>query len=113
MTNTEIIFKAAISTGIYTEAEATAIMEQFGELPIHTFAEWKKAGFSVKRGEHAALVCDLWKYTSKPGKSTQAVREAAQKAGKDVDMNAPDPHYYMAKSHLFTAAQVHEIEKTA
>ena len=41
---------------------------------FHTFAEWKRMGYSVKKGQHAALVCNLWKYTDKPGKAT---REAA------------------------------------
>lgn len=83
MTNNEIIINQAIAHGIYTKAEAQAIVAAKGCLPIHTFAEWKKAGYSVKRGEHAAITCDLWKYA-----------------------DAPDPHYYMAKAHLFTREQV-------
>ena len=55
MTNNEIIINQAIAHGIYTKAEAQAIVAAKGCLPIHTFAEWKKAGFSVKRGEHAAI----------------------------------------------------------
>ena len=68
---------------------------------FHTFAEWKRMGYSVKKGEHAALVCNLWKYTEKPGK---AAREAAAAAGEDAPES--DPHFYMAKSHLFSALQV-------
>lgn len=99
MTNNEIIISEAIKHGIYTKAEAQAIVAAKGCLPIHTFAEWKKAGFSVKRGEHAAITCDLWKYTERPGK--------AAKAGQNSpDADAPDPHYYMAKAHLFTLDQV-------
>ena len=41
---------------------------------FHTFAEWKRMGYSVKKGQHAALTCQIWKYTDKPGK---AAREAA------------------------------------
>ena len=40
-------------------------------------------------------------YTDKPGK---AVREAAEAAGKDAPET--DPHFYMAKAHLFHALQV-------
>lgn len=36
---------------------------------FHTFAEWKRMGYSVKKGQHAALTCQLWKYTDKPGKA--------------------------------------------
>lgn len=71
MTNNEIIINQAIAHGIYTKAEAQAIVAAKGCLPIHTFAEWKKAGYSVKRGEHAAVTCDLWKYTERPGQGRQ------------------------------------------
>lgn len=107
MTNNEIIISEAIKHGIYTKAEAQAIVAAKGCLPIHTFAEWKKAGYSVKRGEHAAIVCDLWKYTERPGKAAKAARAEAAKAGQNgPDADAPDPHYYMAKAHLFTRNQV-------
>ena len=78
MTNNEIIINQAIAHGIYTKAEAQAIVAAKGCLPIHTFAEWKKAGYSVKRGEHAAITCDLWKYTERPGKAAKAEGEAEQ-----------------------------------
>lgn len=68
---------------------------------FHTFAEWKRMGYSVKKGQHAALTCNLWKYTDKPGK---AAREAAAEAGKDAPET--DPHFYMTKAHLFHALQV-------
>lgn len=107
MTNNEIIISEAIKHGIYTKAEAQAIVAAKGCLPIHTFAEWKKAGYSVKRGEHAAITCDLWKYTERPGKAAKAARAEAAKAGQNgPDADAPDPHYYMAKAHLFTRDQV-------
>lgn len=107
MTNNEIIINQAIAHGIYTKAEAQAIVAAKGCLPIHTFAEWKKAGYSVKRGEHAAITCDLWKYTERPGKAAKAARAEAAKAGQNgPDADAPDPHYYMAKAHLFTRDQV-------
>lgn len=73
---------------------------------LHTFAEWKRLGYVVKKGQHAALVCNLWKYTDKPGK---AAREAAAAAGEDAPET--DPHFYMAKSHLFHALQVEKIKK--
>ena len=57
MTNNEIIINQAIAHGIYTKAEAQAIV-------------------AAKAGQN----------------------------GPDAD--APDPHYYMAKSHLFTLDQV-------
>ena len=73
---------------------------------FHTFAEWKRMGYSVKKGQHAALTCQLWKYTDKPGK---AAREAAEAAGQDTPET--DPHFYMAKAHLFHALQVEKSKR--
>lgn len=73
---------------------------------FHTFAEWKRMGYSVKKGQHAALVCRLWKYTDKPGK---AAREAAAAAGEEAP--EVDPHFYMAKSLLFHALQVEKSKR--
>ena len=65
---------------------------------FHTFAEWKR--------QHAALTCQLWKYTDKPGK---AAREAAEAAGQDTPET--DPHFYMTKAHLFHALQVEKSKR--
>lgn len=73
---------------------------------FHTFAEWKRMGYSVKKGQHAALVCNLWKYTDKPGK---AARDAAAAAGEDAPES--DPHFYLQKSHLFHALQVEKSKR--
>lgn len=73
---------------------------------FHTFAEWKRMGYSVKKGQHAALTCQLWKYTDKPGK---AAREAAEADGKDAPET--DPHFYMTKAHLFHALQVEKSKR--
>lgn len=132
MTNNEIIFEtvraaftpaqlANLVKAIYPADKINArrasvkitVAEDSGDTPedifnamlaadtFHTFAEWKRMGYSVKKGEHAALVCNLWKYTDKPGK---AAREAAAAAGQDAPES--DPHFYMAKAHLFSALQV-------
>ena len=63
-------------------------------------------GLQREKGAKSAITCQLWKYTDKPGK---AVREAAEAAGKD----APeiDPHFYMAKAHLFHALQVEKSKR--
>lgn len=107
MTNNEIIYREAIAAGIYTQEEADQIIAQSGRLPLHTFQEWKRMGYSVKKGEHAALACNLWKFTNKPGKAAKALRDAAadlaQATGQD-EQN--DPHYYMARAYLFAWSQV-------
>ncbi len=122
MTNSEIItntVKAAFNpeqiaqlTGAIFTPEQVAKRQQMGMDPaeilagaFHTFQEWKRLGYSVKKGEHAALVTFLWKFTDRP---TKAQREAAEAAGKDPEESGGD-HFYKAKSHLFSFLQV---EKT-
>lgn len=89
---------AATAEDIFT---AMLAADQF-----HTFAEWKRMGYSVKKGAKSAITCQLWKYTDKPGK---AAREAAEAAGKDAPET--DPHFYMAKAHLFHALQVEKSKR--
>ncbi|MFR2192083.1 MAG: tyrosine-type recombinase/integrase [Acutalibacteraceae bacterium] len=91
MTNNEIIISEAIKHGIYTKAEAQSIVAAKGCLPIHTFAEWKKAGYSVKRGEHAAITCDLWKYTERPGKAAKAAAQRPPRPGRTAPTPTPRP----------------------
>lgn len=122
MTNSEIItntVKAAFDpeqiaqlTGTIFTPEQIAKRQQMGMEPaeilagaFHTFQEWKRLGYSVRKGQHAVLVCNLWKYTDRPGK---AAREAAAEAGEDAP--EADPHFYMAKSHLFSRLQVEKIK---
>jgi hypothetical protein len=95
---------AGVVITVAEESDATPesiLNEMLAADTFHTFAEWKRMGYSVKKGQHAALVCNLWKYTDKPGK---AAKEAASEAGKDAPES--DPHFYMAKAHLFNALQV-------
>lgn len=47
MTNAEIIANACKLNGITEE--------------VHTFARWKKMGYSVRKGEHAILKATIWK----------------------------------------------------
>lgn len=65
MCNEEIIFKTAVASGLYSKAEAVAIIQRRGSLPLHTYQAWKQRGYQVKRGEKAALVATLWKYADK------------------------------------------------
>lgn len=106
MTNSEIIYKAALSHG-FTEDQLLQLLEAYkGDLPFHTFQEWKSRGYSVKKGEHAIFTTDLWKYTSKPSK---AMMDAAAQAGKDAPEEVP--HYYKKLSHLFSINQVERIKR--
>ena len=100
MNNEQIIYNAAINSGIFTVAEATAILSTGRRLPLHTYAEWKRLGYQVQEGERAALVLDLWRF----GKNKAAEDENGEEA------EAAGEHAYMAKAHLFTAQQVKKAE---
>jgi len=121
MTNREIIFMESMrlmeagvlhGSGVYaviTDAEGA---ERRVELPeaIHTFAAWKRAGYCVKRGEHAVACFPVWKYTER--RRTQA--EGAENAengdeAPDADGSQAGGRMYMRKAFFFTAAQVEKI----
>lgn len=123
MTNTQIItdtIKAAFTpeqiaqlTAAIFAPDQIAEKVQIGMAPaeilggaFHTFQEWKRLGYSVKKGEHAALVAYLWKFTDRPSK---AQREAAEAEGKEAE--AGENRFYKAKSFLFCALQVEKIQK--
>lgn len=93
MTNEQIIQKSAVHAGIFTEAEAAAIISSGRRLPLHTYSEWKRMGYQVKQGEHAALTVMLWKYRS-------------EKVELDNGEEAEAGDCYRTTAHLFTASQV-------
>ncbi len=100
MTNNEIIYKALQAKG-FSEDQLTQLMQAFrGDLPFHTFAEWKARGYYVRKGEKAFLAVPLWKYTDRPN---MAARKAAEEAGEEIN---PDPHYYKKMSYIFGFNQV-------
>ncbi len=96
MKNEQIIFNAVVAAGIMTGAEAMAILQTGRRLPVHTYQEWRRLGYQVKQGEHAALTVVLWKYRS----------ETVEVDGKEVESG----DCYRTTAHLFTAAQVKKAD---
>ena len=87
----------ATATGTGTAADYIDTAEQATVADsLHTYNTWKAQGLQVKRGQKATISAMLWRWTDKPPK--------AQRSGNGDD--APDPHYYMKRCYLFTAAQV-------
>ena len=97
MTNFELITGAAIAEGIYTEQEIVELIKQTGDLPLHTFAEWKRMGYRVKKGEHAKMTCFIWKWSDKQ-------KAVEQEDGNEVEIDAS--HFYKTKAFFFTKEQV-------
>lgn len=81
MTNAEIIAMAKEMNGITEDA--------------HTFAYWKKNGYKVRKGEHAAFKAVIWK--ANPRKVI-------------VDGEEQDElKMFMKTAHFFTRSQVDKI----
>ena len=99
MTNFTIIVNEAIANGLYTEDQAIEIIKKRGALPLHTFAEWKKRGFNVRKGEHAKLTCFIWRYKKKANAEQENENET------EIDEN----FFYKTKAFFFTADQVERI----
>lgn len=94
MCNEDIIYKAAVSSGLFTKEAANAIIASGRRLPLHTYQEWKRMGYQVKQGQHAVLVVDLWRFAkNKPADDSQSTEELGE-------------HAYKTKAHLFASPQV-------
>lgn len=101
MTNSNIIFNAAIAHG-FTEDQLSQLLDAYkGDLPFHTIPEWSRRGYHVKTDAAPLFTCDLWKHTSKP---SRAAIEAATEAGEDVPEHSP--HFYKKLSYIYSFAQV-------
>lgn len=99
MTNTKIIFDAAIASGIFTAEQAEAILSTGRRLPLHTFAEWKKLGYIVKKGEKSRLSVDIWMKSNRKKKDENEQETAVE-----------ENRFYKKLSHFFTFDQVQKME---
>ena len=91
----------AEATGTGTAADYIDTAEQATVADsLHTYNTWKAQGLQVKRGQKATISAMLWRWTDKPSKARRA-----ENTDNNADTN-PDPHYYMKRCYLFTAAQV-------
>lgn len=131
MTNAQIIFNEAIALmndGIIgtTGRQITIEYEKDGEKvketvnepePIHTYAEWKKEGFQVQRGQKAIAKFTIWMYADKKKKLTKEEADninsiminPAEQTAKEGDEVRTNGHYYMKEAAFFKASQVERI----
>ena len=100
MTNLQIIASAAIESGLYTLEQVEACFASGHALPLHTFSEWKRLGFQVKKGEKARLKVDIWKKSNK-------TQTAETKDGDEIEIDTS--RFYKKLSHFFTLDQVERI----
>lgn len=115
MTNAEIIFSEScrlLKEGIITTTGRTILVEvidgatgepvtkSFDEPEqIHTFANWKAAGYTVKKGEKAIAAFPIWKYTAGKTKTDEN--------GEEIQANG---RMFLKVSHFFKRSQVEPIK---
>lgn len=100
MSNQEIINTAAIQCGIYSKEEVADFEANFQRLPLHTYAEWKKMGYQVRKGEHAVLKCKIFMYRGdEPGDGSDTDPEKEVKGS-----------FYMKSASFFRREQVDKID---
>lgn len=111
MTNEEIIMSNRVflmengvingtgRTFIFTDEQGTREIEVPEE--IHTFNEWKKLGYIVKKGEHSVAKFPIWQKTNKKKKEEDNAGD--ENNGKGGDKN---DYYYKKVAFFFTKEQV-------
>lgn len=107
MTNLTIITNEAIAQGLFTEEQAQEYFENGYTLPLHTFKEWQRLGYSVKKGEHAKMTCYIWRFNNKKKKQ----QNDNENDENNQEINEQD--FYKVKAFFFTAEQVEKIKTKA
>lgn len=90
-TNKEIIATAKAMNGV--DAEKL----------VNTYAEWKRNGFCVRRGEKALFKTKIWK----PCKPSKKSAEKLEKEGKPTDKK----RLYLVNASFFSEDQVERFSK--
>ena len=99
MTNLEIVAHEAIVNKIYTKEQIESMVVAMQDLGLHTYGEWRKAGYQVRKGEKARIKTYLWKKTSK------------KTVNKETGKEEKESKFYLCKTYLFTREQVDKIEE--
>lgn len=88
--------------------EAGMIGFEFDGENLKTFAEWKKEGLSVKKGEKAIIKCGLWKpFTKKLVDEKTGEKIMDEKTGKQKE----ETRFKLVNSALFSRSQVEKREE--
>lgn len=133
MNNAQIIFNESVelmkngligTTGrqitIEYEKDGEKVKETIQEPePIHTYAEWKKAGFQVQKGQKAVASFTIWMWTEKTGKLTKEQADSINTVMINADGSKAQEgdeiksggHYYLKKASFFKASQVAPIKE--
>lgn len=125
MTNNEIILSNRVflmengvikGTGerfIFSDEHGTREIEMPEE--IHTFNEWKKLGYIVKKGEHSIARFPIWQMSKKKKKGEnekpQQGQQEQQGQQNEQEQADGDKHYYKKVAFFFTLGQTEPATK--
>lgn len=99
MTNEQIIYEIAVQ--LYGDAAVQRMIEEDGEIPLHTVQGWAQRGpYKIKKGEHG-IATHLWR-RKKKAKSTETEKMNEQ----DEENSDKNREFYLCKAFLFRADQV-------
>lgn len=73
-----------------------AMNELEPSIELHTFAEWKRLGYKVKKGEKSKHKISIWKRTTK---------KVENEKGEEVETQ----NYFLKLSAFFTIDQVEKL----
>lgn len=100
MTNLEIIAQEAIINGIYTEEQVDNLIATYGDLGLHTYAEWKRLGYQVKKGSKSLFMARIWKPRKGKNKEEQEDNENTIEIKKN---------FIKVNAYFFGASQVEKL----
>lgn len=101
-TNKQIVMTDAIANGIYTQEQLDAFLLRGLPVPLFTFGRWAEMGYTVKKGQHAAMISMLWKM--RDGKKTD---DNPDDVDPETDERGRD--FYLHKVFLFDFRQVQKM----
>lgn len=104
--NTAAIIRAGILEKVFTVPEMIIFLETGRAPNYHTFDVWKKAGYSVRKGEKAAFKAAIWKYTADGGKDAETEPETET---DETEVKA-GPDFIHKVSYFFGPSQVEKLE---
>lgn len=78
---------------------------------FHTWAEWHKEGLTVKKGEKAAITCELWKLSDKKKQPKPDADELTKAAADLKKAECKAMHEFMAVSAEDRPAQAKALAK--
>ena len=129
MTNAQIIFSQSMKLmedgKIGTTGRTLTMVNEDGSKTtvnepemLHTFAEWKRLGYFVNKGEKAIARFSIWNYAN--GKSSKLTAKEAEALNKGLIAGNPykegdeiegSGHYYMKEACFFTINQTTAAQK--